>query len=59
MRLTDEGQAIYAAVMPRALASERELLDALTEQEVATLHGLLSRLSAVVSPDRPLWGETE
>lgn len=59
MRLTDEGQAIYAAVIPRALASERELLDALSKEEVATLHSLLSQLSAVVSPDMPLWGEDE
>lgn len=59
MRLTDEGQAIYAAIIPRALASERELLDALTEQEISTLHGLLSRLASVVSPDMPLWGEDE
>ena len=59
MRLTDEGQAIYAAVMPRALASERELLDAMSADEIATLHSLLSRLSSVVSPDKPLWGEEE
>lgn len=57
MRLTDEGHAIYAAIMPRAIESERELLDALSAEEAATLHGLLSRLSAVVSPDKPLWGE--
>nr|WP_070960971.1 MarR family winged helix-turn-helix transcriptional regulator [Hyphomonas sp. Mor2] len=57
MQLTEEGQAIYAAVIPRALESERELLDALTEEEAATLHALLSRLSTVVSPDSPLWGE--
>lgn len=58
MRLTEEGQAIYAAVIPRALENERELLDALSEEEAATLHALLSRLSAVVSPDSPLWGDT-
>ncbi|MEP1145120.1 MAG: MarR family winged helix-turn-helix transcriptional regulator [Henriciella sp.] len=57
MRLTDEGNAIYAAILPRAIESERELLDALSEEEAATLHGLLSRLSAVVSPDKPLWGD--
>lgn len=57
MRLTDEGQAIYAAVIPRALSSEQELLNALTPEEIATLHGLLSRLSTVVSPDMPLWGD--
>lgn len=57
MRLTEEGQAIYAAVIPRALESERELLDALTADEAETLHVLLSRLSMVVSPDSPLWGD--
>lgn len=57
MRLTEEGQAIYAAVIPRALDSERELLGALTPDEAETLHTLLSRLSAVVSPDTPLWGD--
>ena len=57
MRLTDEGEAIYAAVIPRARESERELLDALSETESETLHNLLSRLAAVVSPDMPLWGE--
>jgi len=57
MRLTEEGQAIYAAVIPRALESERELLGALTSDEAETLHALLSRLSAVVSPDTPLWGD--
>lgn len=59
MRLTDEGEAIYAAVLPRALESERELLDALSPDEAETLHRLLSRLSAVASPDMPLWGEDE
>ncbi|MHA7898310.1 MAG: MarR family winged helix-turn-helix transcriptional regulator [Henriciella sp.] len=59
MRLTDEGEAIYAAVLPRALESERELLDALSPDEASTLHRLLSRLSAVASPDMPLWGEDE
>ena len=59
MRLTDEGRAIYAAVIPRAIESERELLNAITEDEAETLHRLLSRLSAVVSPDKPLWGEDE
>ena len=57
MRLTEEGEAIYAAVIPRALESERELLDAISDEEAATLHALLSRLAAVVSPDDPLWGD--
>lgn len=59
MRLTDEGRAIYADVVPRAVASEQVLLDALSEDETATLHKLLSQLSAAVSPDKPLWGEDE
>lgn len=57
MRLTEEGEAIYAAVIPRALDNERELLDALSPDEARTLHNLLSKLSAVVSPDDPLWGD--
>lgn len=57
MRLTEEGMAIYAAVIPRALECERELLDALSADEAKTLHALLSRLSAVVSPEDPLWGD--
>lgn len=57
MQLTDEGQAIYAAVKPRALESERALLEALSNEEISTLHGLLSRLATVVSPEKPLWGD--
>lgn len=57
MRLSDEGQAIYAAVIPMALESEREFLNALTSEEAETLHTLLSRLAGVVSPDSPLWSD--
>lgn len=57
MRLTDEGAAIYAAILPRALECEQELLAALSTGETTTLHHLLSRLSAIASPDRPLWSE--
>ncbi len=57
MRLTEEGEAIYAAVIPRALECEKELLDALSAEEAHTLHGLLSRLSGVASPDMPLWSD--
>ena len=57
MRLSSEGQAIYAAVIPMALESEKEFLDALSAEEAETLHALLSRLAAVVSPDSPLWGD--
>lgn len=57
MRLSDEGRAIYAAVIPLVLESERELLDALSEDETATLYTLLSRLAGVVSPEKPLWSD--
>lgn len=57
MRLSSEGRAIYAAVIPLALESEKEFLDALSVEEAETLHALLSRLSAVVSPDKPLWSD--
>lgn len=57
MRLSTEGQAIYAAVIPMALDSEREFLNALSEAEAQTLHALLSRLAGVVSPDKPLWSD--
>ena len=57
MRLTGEGAAIYAAIIPRALECEQELLAALSSDETTTLHELLSRLSTVASPDTPLWTE--
>lgn len=57
LSLTVEGRAIYAAVIPRALACEKELIDALSEDETADLHRLLTRLSRVASPDQPLWGD--
>lgn len=55
MSLTAEGKAIYAAVIPRALACEKELIDALSPDEIAALHHLLTRLSHVASPGQPLW----
>lgn len=58
LTLTDEGRAIYAAVIPRALACEKELLDALSANDADTLHTILTRLSKVVSPDINLWTET-
>ncbi|MDG1825267.1 MAG: MarR family winged helix-turn-helix transcriptional regulator [Henriciella sp.] len=57
LALTDEGRAIYAAVIPRALQCERELIDALSEEEAKTLHELLSRLAKVASPDVALWSD--
>jgi len=55
LTLTTEGAAIYAAVIPRALECEQELLDALSAEDAATLHRLLTRLASVASPDMPLW----
>ncbi len=46
LRLTDEGRAIYDAVVPEALAFEERLAGALDPQERATLSALLSRLEA-------------
>jgi len=58
LRLTDKGREIYAAIKPRALAYERELLASLSPEESRMLHGLLTRLSHIASPDRNLWSET-
>ncbi len=55
LALTVEGRAIYAAISPRALAWEEELLDALSETDKTALHDILTKLSAAASPDRPLW----
>lgn len=57
MSLTEEGQAIYAAVIPRALESESALLKALSAEETELLHRLLSKLAGVASPDDALWTE--
>ncbi len=57
LALTDEGRAIYAAVIPRALACERELLDVLSDADTKLLHDLLTRLSKIASPDSALWSE--
>ena len=58
LTLTDEGQAIYAAVIPRALACERELIEALSPEEITALHRLLTRLSHVASPQQALWTDS-
>ena len=55
LSLTDEGKAIYAAIIPRALTCEQELLDALSPEEVKQLHHLITRLADVTSPEMPLW----
>ncbi len=59
LALTDEGRAIYAAIVPRALDCERELLGALSDEDARTLHALLTRLSAAASPDQALWSSND
>ena len=44
LELTAEGRMIHAEVMPRALATERELFDGLAPGEEALLRDLLARL---------------
>jgi DNA-binding MarR family transcriptional regulator len=57
LTLTDEGRAMYTAIMPRALECEKELLDALAPEDAAALHDMLTRLSRVVSPEANLWND--
>lgn len=44
LRLTDQGHALHAALLPRVAQINRDLLSALSETEVATLEDLLRRL---------------
>ncbi|MGY6552827.1 MAG: MarR family winged helix-turn-helix transcriptional regulator [Erythrobacter sp.] len=44
LELSAQGRAIHAEVMPAALATERELLGALTYEEQALLRSLLAKL---------------
>lgn len=58
LALTEAGDAIYKAIIPRALQCERNLLSALTPQESANLHTLLGKLAKAISPEENLWTET-
>lgn len=44
LQLSDAGHAIYDEVVPLALDCERRLLEALSDEERALLHGLIDRL---------------
>lgn len=55
LHLTPEGEAVYARVVPIALASERDLLDGLSPTERKQLAALMSKLAVAASPDTPLW----
>ena len=57
LALTRKGRDIYDAIIPRALAYERDLLQALSAEDAETLHRLLTRLSHIASPDRDLWSD--
>lgn len=59
LRLSANGRKIYDAIIPRAMAYEAELLASLSPEEAAILHGLLTRLSHIASPDRDLWSDRE
>ena len=45
--LSDEGQAVFDAIVPAALEYEQRLLDALSEAERDQLQGLLVKLTAL------------
>ncbi len=51
LELTDDGRAIYDDLVPRALAFERKLSDALTVEEQASLDALLSKLEVSAFDD--------
>ena len=55
LRLSLEGREVYNSVIPRALAYEKELLEALSKEDADALHSLLTRLADIASPDRELW----
>ena len=46
LHLTDEGRAVYNALLPRIAAINRDLLSVLAPTEVEVLDGLLRRLNA-------------
>lgn len=46
LELTDEGQAMHAAIMPLALEMERRLFSTFTEEELALFRTLLARIRA-------------
>lgn len=51
LRLTGDGAAVYAAIVPAALAYEQRLLAALLPEEQVALDALLAKLEAVSRRD--------
>ena len=52
LKLSPEGQAVYADIVPRALAYSRELQDALTEDQTRMLSDIFERLHEAASAYR-------
>lgn len=46
LSLTDEGRKVYARIVPRVLAKEREILSHLDADEQAQLLGIMTKLEA-------------
>ena len=59
LRLSEDGRKIYDAIIPRALSYERDLLASLSDEDAATLHRLLTKLSHIASPERELWSQRD
>lgn len=59
LSLTADGEAIYRAIIPRAIECEDALLAVLKPAEIEELKRLLTRLARVTSPDQPLWSDGE
>jgi DNA-binding MarR family transcriptional regulator len=55
LSLTPSGGEIYAAIVPRAVAIEKEFLSAFSETQLADLDTVLGQLARIASPGRPLW----
>lgn len=45
LRLSEAGQAVYVEIAPLALGFERDLLTALSPEEVTQLHGIIDKLT--------------
>lgn len=53
VRLTDAGRALYAEIVPRVRAREREILQSLSGPDAAALGRIIDRLTAAVARMQP------
>lgn len=53
LSLTSEGQSLYEAVAPKALAMEAELFDRFTAAELQAFTAMLHRIDAAAREERP------